>query len=154
MSRPARFLAPWFEGLFCRGPFGARGDRDAAARQAERPSIHPSTRRQCGTAASHKTRARLGLRLCGAAVLLGLLGCRSDLRAENWPAWRGPRGDGTSSETHVPIHWSATSNVVWKPEVPGNGHASPIVWDDRVLTVPALLDSQDRALLSLDRKTR
>src|SRR5205807_5292676 len=117
-----------------------------------RPLIHPSARCQWGTAAGHKTGARLGLRLCGAGVLLGLLGCRIGLRAENWPAWRGPRGDGTSSETHVPIYWSATSNVVWKTEVPGNGHASPIVWDDRVFTVTALLDSQDRVLLCLDRK--
>ena len=152
MSRPARFLAPWFKALFCCGHFGAWRSRDAAARQAERPLIHPSARCQWGTAAGHKTGARLGLRLCGAGVLLGLLGCRIGLRAENWPAWRGPRGDGTSSETHVPIYWSATSNVVWKTEVPGNGHASPIVWDDRVFTVTALLDSQDRVLLCLDRK--
>src|SRR5439155_23344658 len=143
----------WLKGLFARRHFGARGGRDAAARQAERPSIHPSTRRQCGTAASHKTRARLGLRLCGARVLLGLLGCRIDLCAENWPAWRGPRGDGTSSETHGPIHWRSTSNVVWKTEVPGNGHASAIVWEDRVFTVTAFLESQDRVLLCLDRKT-
>ena len=148
-----RFLSLWFKGLFCCGHFGARRGRDAAARQAERPSIHPSARRQCGTAAGHKTRARPGLRLCGAGVLLGLLVSRIGPCAENWPAWRGPRGDGTGSETPVPIHWSATSNVAWKTEVPGNGHASPIVWDDRVFTVTALLESQDRVLLCLDRKT-
>src|SRR4029077_9845843 len=71
--------------------------------------------------------------------------------AENWPGWRGPRGDGTSLEKNVPIHWSATTNVVWKTEIPGIGHASPIVWGDRVFVVTA--DGENRVLLSLDRKT-
>jgi outer membrane protein assembly factor BamB len=73
-------------------------------------------------------------------------------RGENWPGWRGPRGDGTSLEKNVPIHWNATSNVVWKVEVPGTGHASPIVWEDRVFIVTALSDTQERVLLCLDRK--
>jgi outer membrane protein assembly factor BamB len=84
---------------------------------------------------------------------LTLLSLANAARAENWPAWRGPRGDGTSLETHIPIHWNATSNVVWKTELPGVGHASPVVWDDRVFIVTALPDTQDRALLCLDRKT-
>ncbi|HKS37578.1 MAG TPA: PQQ-binding-like beta-propeller repeat protein [Verrucomicrobiae bacterium] len=74
------------------------------------------------------------------------------LHAENWPTWRGPRGDGTSSEKNVPIHWSATSNSLWKAELPGIGHASPIIWGDRIFTVTALTDSQDRVLLCLDRQ--
>src|SRR5206468_8172428 len=73
--------------------------------------------------------------------------------AENWPGWRGPRGDGTSLETKAPIHWSATSNLVWTAELPGDGHASPIVWGDRVFIVSARLDRQDRVLFCLDRRT-
>jgi len=84
---------------------------------------------------------------------LGLIASLNFVSAEDWPAWRGPRGDGTSSEMPVPVHWSAASNVVWKTEIPGHGHASPIVWGDRVFTVTALLDRQDRVLLCLDRKT-
>ncbi len=74
-------------------------------------------------------------------------------RAENWPAWRGPRGDGTSLETNVPIHWGATKHVGWKTAVPGLGHSSPIVWGDRVFLTSALTDTQERLLISLDRKT-
>src|SRR6266496_2064655 len=84
---------------------------------------------------------------------LGCLACLSLLRAENWPAWRGPRGDGTSLETNLPIHWSATAHVAWKTEIPGNGHASPIVWGNRLFTVAALPETEDRLLLCLDRKT-
>ncbi len=84
---------------------------------------------------------------------LGLLASLTVASAENWPAWRGPRGDGTSLETNVPIHWSATAQVAWKTEVPGVGHASPIVWGNRLFTVAALPETQERVLLCLDRGT-
>ena len=66
------------------------------------------------------------------------------LCAENWPAWRGPRGDGTSHETNIPFHWSATANVAWKTELPGSGHASPVVWGNRLFTVAALAETEER----------
>ena len=73
-------------------------------------------------------------------------------RAENWPAWRGPRGDGTSLEKNVPTHWNSSSNVLWKTALPGVGHASPIVWGDRIFTVTALPERQERVLLCFERK--
>ena len=73
------------------------------------------------------------------------------LVAENWPCWRGPRLDGTSREQHVPTQWNGASNVVWRTALPGIGHASPIVWEDRIFTVAALPDQHERVLLCLDR---
>src|ERR1700752_817860 len=73
------------------------------------------------------------------------------IRAENWPGWRGPRGDGTSLEKNVPTRWSASDNVAWKTAVPGKGHASPIVWQDRIFVVTCLEDSHARVLLCFDR---
>jgi outer membrane protein assembly factor BamB len=70
---------------------------------------------------------------------------------ENWPGWRGPRGDGTSLEKNLPIHWNARSNVLWRAPLPGAGHASPIVWEDHVLTVSALAASEERVLMCFDR---
>ena len=87
------------------------------------------------------------------AIFLAAHGATTPVRSEDWPCWRGPRLDGTSLETAVPLHWSATSNVRWKTELPGAGHASPIVWSNRVFTVSALEGSQDRVLLCLDRDT-
>lgn len=87
------------------------------------------------------------------ALLVSLL-CLSVARtllAEHWPTWRGPRLDGTSAEKGVPVHWSSTSNVLWKVELPGVGHASPIVWGDHVFTVAALPERQARVLLCLNR---
>jgi len=71
--------------------------------------------------------------------------------SEDWPAWRGPRGDGTSLENNVPLEWSATRNIAWKIPIPGKGHASPIVWGDRVFVVTAMEDQQQRLLLCLNR---
>jgi outer membrane protein assembly factor BamB len=71
------------------------------------------------------------------------------LLAENWPQWRGPRLDGTSQDTGFPI--SADGNVTWRAELPGSGHASPIVWQDRLFTVAALPKNEERVLLCLDR---
>jgi len=73
--------------------------------------------------------------------------------AENWPCWRGPRLDGTSAERNVPTHWSSSSNVVWATPVPGIGHASPIVWENRVFTVTSMAEKQARDLLCFDRNT-
>ena len=72
---------------------------------------------------------------------------------ENWPCWRGPRSDGTSLEKNVPTKWSATENVAWKTPLPGAGHASPIVWGDRIFTVAGVAEKEERVLLCLDRRT-
>lgn len=53
-------------------------------------------------------------------------------QSQNWPGWRGSNGDGTSSETNLPVEWDTTKNVIWKSDVPGVGHSSPIVWEDRL----------------------
>jgi outer membrane protein assembly factor BamB len=72
--------------------------------------------------------------------------------AEDWPQWRGPRLDGRSAETNVPVYWSGTSNVAWKTALPGMGHASPIVSHGKVFTVSAVPETQERLLLALDRR--
>jgi outer membrane protein assembly factor BamB len=55
--------------------------------------------------------------------------------------------DGTSLESDLPLHWSTGSNVLWKVEVPGVGHASPIVFGENVYLATANLDNQERSLL-------
>ena len=90
--------------------------------------------------------------LCSWGFGLVLLLLAASVSAENWPAWRGPRGDGTSLEPAAPVHWNAQSHVVWKTSIPGAGHASPIVWADRLFVVSALPESQDRVLLCLERE--
>ncbi|REJ96151.1 MAG: hypothetical protein DWQ29_01080, partial [Planctomycetota bacterium] len=77
---------------------------------------------------THDMPARLLLLTLSAALFTSLA------HAENWPGWRGPRGDGTSLEGNPPLHWDAASgeNIVWKAAIPGDGHSSPVIWNDRV----------------------
>ena len=74
--------------------------------------------------------------------------------AENWPMWRGPRGDGTSSEKNVPLRWNGETGegIAWKVPVPGVGYASPVVYRDRVFLVTCREKQLERNLLcySLD----
>ena len=72
---------------------------------------------------------------------------------ENWPGWRGPRGDGSSYDPKVPIKWNVEKNVVWKTPLPGKGHASPIVWKNCVYLVTAIKNTHQRVLLCIDRRT-
>ena len=68
---------------------------------------------------------------CG-ICLFAVLMLASTARAENWPSWRGPRGDGTSTEKNLPIKWSKTENVAWRLALPGAAGATPVVWNDRI----------------------
>lgn len=54
--------------------------------------------------------------------------------AENWPQFRGPTGLGYTQEKNLPTTWGGpdNKNVLWKAPLTGQGHASPIVWDDSV----------------------
>ena len=54
------------------------------------------------------------------------------LTAEEWPQWRGPMLNGTSSEKNLPIRWSTTENVTWKLAMPERSGSTPIVWGDYV----------------------
>ncbi len=54
------------------------------------------------------------------------------LRAENWPHWRGPQFNGSTTETNLPTEWSRTEGIVWKAKLDGAAASTPIVWEDRV----------------------
>lgn len=74
-------------------------------------------------------------------------------RADNWPQWRGPAGDGSSTETTFPTRWSATENIAWKVPVPYAGHASPIVWEETVFLTGVDEANERRMLIALDRRS-
>jgi len=72
------------------------------------------------------------------------------VQAENWPQWRGPKNNGISVEKNIPIEWSDTKNVVWRTDMPGQGGATPVVWDDRVFVTSA--DGDGLVLLCIGAK--
>ena len=73
-------------------------------------------------------------------------------QAQNWPNWRGPNGDGTSIETNLPVKWDSVTNVLWKTRVPGIGHSSPVVWENKIFLTTALIETQEKVLLCYDTK--
>src|SRR5688572_10318321 len=71
--------------------------------------------------------------------------------AENWPAWRGPRGTGLADEQELPVSWSATENVTWKTPLPAPGNSTPVVWQDRVFLTAAEDGGTRRTVMCFDR---
>lgn len=58
--------------------------------------------------------------------------------AENWPQFRGVGGRGLSAVA-APTTWNVASgeNIRWSTEIPGLGHASPIIWDRHIFLATA-----------------
>ncbi len=74
----------------------------------------------------------------GAAVaIVGALLC-IDVRAAEWPEFRGPTADGISTAKNVPAEWSATEHVAWKQAIPGVGWSSPVVVDGKIYLTTAI----------------
>jgi hypothetical protein len=88
-------------------------------------------------------------RMVSALVLVVLLG--AGLRADNWPAWRGPLARGVSAEKDLPTSWGPGKNVRWKTPLPGPGNSTPIVWGQRVFLTQALDGGKRRAIVAFDR---
>lgn len=55
-----------------------------------------------------------------------------------WPQWRGPLGTGVAEKGNPPVEFSETKNLKWKTEIPGKGHATPIVWGDKIVVITAV----------------
>ncbi len=72
--------------------------------------------------------------------------------AENWPNWRGPNYDGSTTETNLPDTLNLEKNLAWKVSVPGRGGATPIIWGDKVFISSADDKTKDLVAVCYDRK--
>ena len=95
--------------------------------------------------AAGETSLRILLRL----ALLGALISTQLFAANDWPEFRGPTAEGHSPAKNVPIHWSATSNVVWKAAIPGESWSSPVLVDGRIYLTTAVTDGTNTSLRAL-----
>src|SRR5437762_6750020 len=71
--------------------------------------------------------------------------------ADDWPAWRGPTGQGYCVEKHVPTKWSPTENVKWKVPLADQGNSTPIVWKSRIFLTQANKGGTVRSIICFDR---
>ena len=69
---------------------------------------------------------------------------------KNWHHWRGPYATGVAVDANPPITWSATENIRWKVAIPGVGHATPIIWGDKIFVQTAIEGQKEKAEESED----
>jgi len=74
-------------------------------------------------------------------VYVGLMALLLFFADSDWPQFRGPAASGVASGS-PPIEWNVQSgkNILWKTEIPGLGHSSPIIWGDRIFVTSAVAE--------------
>lgn len=81
----------------------------------------------------------------------------SAAQAQDWSQFRGPDGNGISTDKNIPTEWTAEKNVAWKLDMPGAGFSSPIVVGDYVFVTCYTgggrnVSNLKRQLVCVDRK--
>ena len=66
---------------------------------------------------------------------------------QNWTGFRGIATAGTARGT-PPLTWDIDdgTSILWKTPVAGRGHASPIVWGDRIYVATAVYGAEEKPL--------
>jgi len=81
------------------------------------------------------------------ATLIPLAAVRTD--AQEWTRFRGPNGTGVSQASTIPVRWSP-ADYRWRVKLPGQGHSSPVVWQDRVFLMSADPYDATRYVVAVD----
>lgn len=81
--------------------------------------------------------------LIAALLILSSLAVNSqETESNNWPHWRGQLGTGAVEKGNPPVEFSETKNLKWKTEIPGLGHATPIIWENKIIVQTAVATDQ------------
>lgn len=58
----------------------------------------------------------------------------------SWPSFRGPAASGVADGTDLPDTWNGETgeNILWRAEIAGLAHSSPVVWGERVFVTTAV----------------
>ena len=69
-----------------------------------------------------------------------------------WNRFRGPNGSGVSQARTVPTRWTE-QDYNWKIQLPGPGHSSPVVWEDRIFVTCGDPQTAQLTLVCADTKS-
>ena len=87
-------------------------------------------------------------------ILILLLAITFQLSAQNWTSWRGNNHTGATEFGNPPIEFSETKNLKWKTEIPGKGHATPIVWQDQIILLSSVATEEKASRITIKRKMK
>ncbi len=75
------------------------------------------------------------------------------VNAQNWPSFRGPNASGVAEGANPPVTWDLekSQNVLWKTDIPGLSHSSPIVWGDNIFVITAVSGEAKPTFKAKDR---
>lgn len=76
--------------------------------------------------------------VCCALFMTKIVAQEKSAFTNNWPEWRGLYNTGSVAGGNTPVEFSETKNIKWKIEIPGKGHATPIVWGDQIIVQTAV----------------
>ncbi len=72
---------------------------------------------------------------------------------ENWPGFRGD-GSSTTSQTDLPLKWSAEEGLDWRAKLAGFGQSSPVIWGNHLyVTSTAGQNKEQLFIQAFDPKT-
>ncbi len=86
-------------------------------------------------------------------LLLSFLAAPSFAAVENWPQFRGPRGDGHAETTGLPVEFSETEKVKWKTPINGKAWSSPVILGEQVWLTNANETGTELSVLCLEKAT-
>ncbi|MCA9041323.1 MAG: PQQ-binding-like beta-propeller repeat protein [Planctomycetaceae bacterium] len=100
--------------------------------------------------------------VCRYLWIAGLLGyclffssvwaAEEDSGPTRWSRFRGPNGSGIATEQNLPVELKPEHRE-WVVELPGLGHAAPVIWDDYLFVTSATEEGAVRYLYCLDAIT-
>jgi outer membrane protein assembly factor BamB len=69
-------------------------------------------------------------------------------KASQWPGFRGAGAKGLVDGQNPPVDWHGPSgrNILWKTEIPGLAHSSPVIWNDLVFVTTATNEQENPVL--------
>ncbi|HEY2837900.1 MAG TPA: PQQ-binding-like beta-propeller repeat protein [Pirellulales bacterium] len=95
----------------------------------------------------HARQACLAFSIFSLAIALCL---GNQAAAADWPQFRGPDGQGHSTERGLPTEWSETENVAWKTPIDGLGWSSPTIRQGQLWITTAIEEEGSLRALCLD----
>jgi outer membrane protein assembly factor BamB len=85
------------------------------------------------------------------SAALAMLSPRLPAQDLDWPQFRGPRGDGSTLSSGLPLRWDEQRNVKWKTPIPGRAWSSPVIRENQIWLTTATEDGRVLSAVCVDR---